>query len=506
MIHEKTAGELTQALESKTLSVVEIVTAHLKRTEAVNPAVNAVCTVNPQAMAAATDADRRLASGGTVRALEGVPFVVKDVIETKDLRTTFGSLIMDDFVPSEDAVVVERLKAAGAILLGKANTPEYAADITTTNRIFGITRNPWDLNTSAGGSSGGTGAAVAAGMAPLGVGTDLGGSIRTPAAFNGIVGLRPAPGRVPQYPQEFGWDTLVPHVTGPMCRTVDDTARMLAVMAGPDDRDPSTLPAPAHDYVRAASGEVSLVGRRIAFAPDLGGRVPTDPEVRAAAEQVAVGFEHLGCVVEEACFDLSDLTEIIAGTRAFAMVARQADRLEAHRDVMTANLIRQAAGALDYDLRSVTRAERLRTLYWHRLRTFMENYDYIITPTLGVPAFRIDQPMPSEVGGVAVERFADVLLSTYAFSVTGLPVMALPCGWNQAGLPLSFQIVGHRLREDLVLEAASAYAAAHPDCFTSPVVDVNQARPVHGDFTVDYSGFVSSATRLSKAGENCENG
>ena len=496
MIHELTANELTEAVHSKTLSVSEIVTAHLERIEAVNPAVNAICTINPEAPAAAAASDRRIAAGETVRALEGVPFVVKDVIETRDVRTTFGSLIMADFVPSEDAVVVERLKSAGAILLGKANTPEFAADITTTNAIFGITRNPWNLNASSGGSSGGTGAAVAAGMAPLGVGTDLGGSIRTPAAFNGIVGLRPAPGRVPQYPQEFGWDTLVPHVTGPMCRTVDEVGQMLAVMAGPDDRDPSTLPAPEHDYVRAASGQQSLNGRRIAFAGDLGGRVPTDPEVLASAEQAGRRFEALGCVVEEACFDLSDLTEIIAGTRAFAMVARQADRLEAHRDVMTANLIRQATGALEYDLRSVTRAERLRTGYWHRLREFMQKYDYIITPTLGVPAFRLDQPMPSEVGGVAVERFSDVLLSTYAFSITGLPVLAVPSGWNQAGLPLSFQIVGHRQREDLVLEAASAYAAAHPECFAIPRVDVNQARPVHADFTVNYSGFVSSATRL----------
>ena len=281
-----------------------------------------------------------------------------------------------------------------------------------------------------------------------------------------------------------------------MCRTVDDIGRMLAVIAGPDDRDPSTLPTPEHDYIHAASGEQSLEGRHIAFARDLGGRVPTDPEVMIAAEQTARRFEALGCVVEEACFDLCDLTEIIAGTRAFAMVARQADRLEAHRDVMTANLIRQVTGALDYDLRSVTRAERLRTRYWHRLRTFMQKFDYIITPTLGVPAFRLDQPMPAEVGGVVVERFADVLLSTYAFSITELPVIAVPCGWNRAGLPLSVQIVGHRHREDSVLQAASAYAGAHPEYFASPSVDVTQARPVHADFTVNYAGFVSSATRL----------
>jgi len=496
MIHEQTINDLTVAIKAKTLSVTEIVAAHLARTESLNPVLNAVCTINPDALATAAQADRRIAAGEPVRSLEGVPFVVKDVIDTKDLRTTYGSLIMTDFVPHEDAVIVERLKAAGAILIGKANTPEYASDITTTNPIFGITRNPWDVNTSAGGSSGGTGAAVAAGMATIGVGTDFGGSIRSPAAFNGIVGLRPVPGRVPIYPQEFGWDLLVPHVAGPMCRSVADTGRMLAVIAGPDDRDPSSLPSHRQDYVQAASGTQNLKGRRIAFAGDLGARVPTDGEVMASAERAAQHFEALGCVVEDACFDLSDLTEIIAGTRAFTMIARHAKRLEAHQPVMTANLIRQVTGALGYNVRDIAEAERLRTRYWHRLREFMQNYDYIMTPTLGVPAFRLDQPMPSEVNGIPVERFADVLLSTYAFSITGLPVIALPCGWNQSGLPMSLQIVGHRHREDSVLEAACAYEAAHPEHFASPVVDLARAKPVHGDFTVEYSGFVSSATRL----------
>jgi amidase len=178
------------------------------------------------------------------------------------------------------------------------------------------------------------------------------------------------------------------------------------------------------------------------------------------------------------------------------MIARHAKRLEAHQPVMTANLIRQVTGALGYNVRDIAEAERLRTRYWHRLREFMQNYDYIMTPTLGVPAFRLDQPMPSEVNGIPVERFADVLLSTYAFSITGLPVIALPCGWNQSGLPMSLQIVGHRHREDSVLEAACAYEAAHPEHFASPVVDLARAKPVHGDFTVEYSGFVSSATRL----------
>jgi amidase len=431
--------------------------------------------------------DRRLKAGEPPRPLEGVPFVVKDVVPTAGLRTTFGSTLYEHHVPDHDAVSVERLKAAGAILIGKTNTPEFAHDVNTTNKIFGTTRNPWNLRATAGGSSGGTGAALAAGMAPLGLGTDLGGSIRIPSAFCGTVGLRPVPGRVPVYPAEFGWDTLVQHVQGPMARTVEDCALMLAVLAGPDDRDPSSLPAPAPEVSRAARAERSLAGRRVAYSRDLDGLVPVDPEVARLTGEAARVFESLGCAVEEDCFDLSDLREIIAGTRAFGMVARYADRLDAFREQLTAQLVNQVTDALKLDVRAVTRAERLRTAYWQRVRRFLERYDYILTPTVGVPAFRLDRPLPTEIGGVAVERFYDVFLTTYAFSVTGLPALSLPCGVTAEGLPVGLQIVGRRLREDRVLEAATAYAAACPHHFRRPTIDLDAAREIQE--TVVTTGF-----------------
>jgi amidase len=468
---DRSAVDVAAAIAARKVSAAEVVQAFLDRIERVNPVVNAICTVNPRALDEAAACDRRLRSGEPPRRLEGVPFVVKDVVPTAGVRTTFGSAIHAEHIPDEDAVAVERLKAAGAILLGKTNTPEFAHDVNTTNLLFGTTRNPWDLRTTAGGSSGGTAAALAAGMALVGLGTDLGGSIRIPSAFCGTVGLRPAPGRVPVYPTEFGWDTLVAHVQGPMTRTVEDCALMLAVLAGPDDRDPSSLPEPAHDFVGAGRPAGTLAGRRAAYSPDLGGLVPVDPEVARLAEAAARVFERLGCAVEEACFDPSDLREIIAGTRAFGMVARYADRLDAFRARMTPQLINQVTDALTLDVRAIARAERLRTAYWQQVRRFLERYDYILTPTVGVPAFRLDQPLPATIGGVRVERFYDVFLLTYAFSVTGLPALSLPCGVTVDKLPVGLQIVGRRLREERVLEAAAAYAATCPEHFRRPAID-----------------------------------
>ncbi len=484
---DMTALGLAAEIAKRSVSATEVVQAFLDRIERVNSAVNALCTLNPRALAEAADCDRRLRSGEPPRPLEGVPFVVKDVIETAGLRTTFGSSILQHHVPAEDALAVERLKAAGAVLLGKTNTPEFAHDVNTTNKIFGTTRNPWNLRATAGGSSGGTAAALAAGMAPLGLGTDLGGSIRIPSAFCGTVGLRPAPGRVPVYPADFGWDTLVAHVQGPMARTVEDCAALLAVLAGPDDRDPSSLPGPVPDYVRAARGDGRLAGRRAAYSRDLGGLVPVDPEVARLAGSAARVFETLGCAVDEDCFDPSDLREIIAGTRAFGMIARYAERLDAFRSQMTPQLVNQVADALRLDVRAITRAERLRTAYWHRVRRFLERYDYILTPTVGVPAFRLDEPLPTTIGGAVVERFYDVFLLTYAFSVTGLPALSLPCGVTAGGLPVGLQVVGRRLREDHVLEAAAAYAAACPQHFRRPAIDLAAARNL--EETVVTTGF-----------------
>ena len=487
-ILEASAGALAAAIGAHQLGAREVMQAVLARIETYNPTLNAICTLNHQALAEAEAIDQRLAAGEPVRPLEGVPFVVKDNIFTKGLRTTFGSRLLEHDVPDEDSICVERLKAAGGVVIGKTNTPEFAHDVNTANFVFGTTRNPWNLNCTAGGSSGGTGAAVAARLAPVGLGTDLGGSIRIPSAFNGLVGIRPVPGRVAFYPTEFGWDTLVAHVQGPMARSVADIGLMLSVLAGPDDRDPMSLPDQGLDFVGAARGDTALTGKRVALSIDLKRLVPVDAEVAALTRQAAHQFETLGCEVTEDCFETSDLAEIIHGTRGFGMIGRYAERYDQHKDRMTPPLLNQIEAALALDLRAVTRSERLRTTYWHRVRRFLTRYDYIITPAVGAPAFRLDHPLPTEVGGRQVERFYDIFLTAYAFSVTGLPAMAVPCGFTSAGLPVGLQIVGPRLREDLVLQAAAAYAAACPHQFRRPEIDLTTAKPLGEAFSSP--GFV----------------
>jgi amidase len=460
-----TAVEIASAVAERKLSAAEVTRAFLARIDALNPTINAICTPNPGALAEADEIDHRLARGEVARPLEGVPFLVKDNLDTKGLRTTFGSRLMENNVSS-------------GVLLGKTNTPEFAHDVNTSNLLFGTTRNPWDPMVTAGGSSGGSGAAVAAGFAPLAIGTDLGGSIRIPASFNNLVGIRPAPGRVPFYPTEYAWDTLVPHLAGPLAGTVADAALMLAVMAGPDDRDPTSLPAADVAFQDAASGMASIGGRKIALTIDFGGIVPVDPEVAAVTRKAAAIFEGLGCTVEEIALDASDLAEIIAGTRSFGMVARYAERYDAFRDLMTLQLRNQVEAALEMDVRSIVRAERLRTGYYRRISQIMSRFDYVLTPSCGAPPFRLDEPLPKSVGGRKVARFYDVFLTTYAFSITGLPMISLPAGLTRAGLPVGVQLAARRLREDSAIEAGGAYAAAAPGLFCRPTVDVARALPI----------------------------
>ena len=479
------AARIARAVAERKVSAREVAEAMLARVDAVNPTLNAICTLNEKALDEADAVDRRLAGGAAPRPLEGVPVVVKDNIFTRGIRTTFGSRILEHDVPEEDSICVERLRAAGAIVLGKTNTPEFAHDVNTTNPIFGTTRNPWNVNHTAGGSSGGTGSAVAGRLAPAGLGTDLGGSIRIPCSFNGLAGIRAAPGRVAFYPTEFGWDTLVAHVQGPMARTVEDVGLLLDVLSGPDDRDPMSLPAQGLDFAAAARGPAEpadLAGTRLALSIDLGGLVPVEPETEALVRGAARDLAALGCEVTETFFDNSSLAEIIFGTRGFGMIARYTERYERHREVMTPPLINQIEAAQDVNVHAIAKAERLRTDHWHRVRALVERHDFIITPAVGAPAFRLDRPLPDEVGGRKVERYYDIFLTAYTFSVTGLPAMSIPCGFTSDGLPVGLQVVGPRLREDLLLRFAAAFAAAHPEHYRTPEIDLAAARPVADAF------------------------
>ena len=482
------ARDMAAGVAAGRFGATDLIDAALARTAEVNGAVNAICTLNPEARAEAAAIDVRLKSGAPPRPLEGVPFAIKDNIETRGLRTTFGSLTRKDHVPDVDGICVERLRAAGGVLLGKANTPEFAHDVVTTNRIFGPSRNPWDLRRTSGGSSGGSGAAVAAGIVPLAIGTDLGGSIRVPAAYNGIVGLRTVPGGVPIHPAEFAWDTLTNHVHGPLTRSVGDTCLAMSVLAGPDPRDPRSLRTVTPDYA-ACAGARSLAGKRLVCVRDFAGAVPTDPAVLAQMEAAVQRLADLGAEIVWEEIPLDGLREVVSGTRAFGMIGRYAAIVEAHRGDLMEQLVNQVEGSLKLSLRDVVDAERQRTVYWNRIRPFLTEFDAIVTPATGTTAFRLDEPLPVEVGGKTVERFYDTLLAAYAFTVVDAAAAVVPSGLTPEGLPTGIQIVGGRLSDAAALEVAAAYEAAHPELFAMAEIDLSvplsqEVRATTGGYTI----------------------
>jgi amidase len=464
------ATELSRLYRSRKVSPLEVMRAVLERLDRVNPLVNAVVTFDREA--ALREARRATAAlarrSAALGPLHGIPVGIKDVTPTKGMRTTFGSKLFEDHIPLEDAAVVERLKAAGAIVLGKTNTPEFAFGPNTVNDVFGATRNPWNLALSAGGSSGGSAAALATGICPIAQGTDLGGSLRGPAALCGVVGFRTTPGLIPRYPEVLAWDSY--SVEGPMARTVADTALMLSVMAGPADvRSPMNYSTDTKPFL-AAVKQPSVKGSRIAWSPDLGGLVTVDPEIASACEASAGVFRKLGARVERASADMHDVPDIVALTRGFLMVARHADKVERWRDQLQAGLVENTSQGLGMTSRDVARGELLRTQLWNRVRAFFETHDLWLTPTAAVPPFPIELPHAMEIGGKPAGKTLQRSYLTYAFSVLGLPAISVPCGFTREGLPIGLQIVGPPRHEAAVLRAAAAFEAAQPWAHRIPPV------------------------------------
>ncbi len=396
------ATELQRLYRARKTSPLEVMRAVLDRVDAVNPRLNAIVTLEREpAMKAARAATVALTKGKKLGPLHGVPVTIKDLTHTKGIRTTWGSRIFEHHVPTEDSLIVERLKAAGAIVLGKTNTPEFGAGGNTFNAVFGATRNPWNPALTCGGSSGGAAVALATGMGPIAQGSDTGGSLRTPAAFCGVVGFRTSPGLVPYYPKLLGWDSI--GVTGPMARTVADTALMLSVVAGPDDRSPISYEADTAAFTRAVKSP-SVKGWRVAWTPDLAGLIPVDPEVARVAEASMRVFRSLGARVESACCDFSEVNDIVLGTRGLSMVANHADKLPAWKDQMQKGLVWNIEQGLKLSPEEIARAEVLRTTLWHRVRTFMETRELLLLPTVAVPPFPVEQPYPTHLGAVRLHE------------------------------------------------------------------------------------------------------
>jgi amidase len=454
------ATELARLYRARKVSPLEVMQAVLARVDRVNPKVNAIVTLTREsALAEARAATRALGRRKDLPPLFGVPVTIKDLVPTRGVRTTWGSKIYEHHVPTEDALVVERLKAAGAIVIGKSNTPEFGAGANTFNAVFGATKNPWDLARTCGGSSGGAGVALATGMGPIAQGSDLGGSLRIPAAFCGIVGFRTTPGLVPVYPRELAWDEL--SVSGPMARTVADTALMLSAIAGPDDRSPISYAADPRELLRAVRAP-SVKGCRVAWTPDLNGLIPVDAEVARVAEQAGRVFRSLGARVEAAAPEFTETHEIVLATRGLSMAAHHAEKLARWREMMQPGLVWNIEQGLALTAQQIGQGEKLRTVLWHRVRTFFERYDFLILPTVAVPPFPVEQPYPTAINGRPLANYIQWVYLTYAITLTGLPAISIPCGFTNEGLPVGLQIVGRRRQEGAVLAAAAAFERAAP--------------------------------------------
>jgi len=452
------ALELAALIREKSVSPVEVVDAALARIERLNPGLNCFCTVTAEeARDAALAAEAAVMTGEPLGALNGVPFSVKDLVFTRRVLTTGGSRLFADHVPEEDGVCVERLKGAGGVMLGKTNTPEFGHKGVTDNPLFGITRNPWNPALTPGGSSGGAGAAVAAGLGPLAVGTDGGGSIRIPASFCGIYGLKPSFGRVPQYPAFRGWE-LFSH-TGPMTRTVRDAALMLDAMAGPDDRDRYSLPAAGGASFLEAC-DAGIAGLSVGWSPDLG-HAAVDPEVLDLCTQAAVRFESLGCHVEVVTPTWENPEEIFRVMAAAETHAAWGERLGEAEGQLDRSLVALLRFGATITLDQYLRASHARHDLWTDVQRFLARFDLLITPTVAVAPFEVGRPGVKEIAGRAVSPLGWIPF-TYPFNLTGQPAATVPVGFTAAGLPVGLQIVGRRHADRTVLAASAAYEAAAP--------------------------------------------
>lgn len=451
-----TATELAKKIRSKELSAKEVMTAHLEQIDRVNPKVNAIVTYLPeQALEGAAAADEMLARGEPVGPLHGLPIAHKDLVETKGIRTTYGSPIYKDNVPDQDALIVERLKKAGAVTIGKTNVPEFGAGSQTFNEVFGETLNPYDLGRTCGGSSGGAAVALACGMIPIADGSDLGGSLRNPANFCNVVGFRTAPGRVPKWPAAVAWAPF--SVQGPMARTVEDAALMLSAIAGPDPRFPISIAEPAEIFTRPLERNFKNV--KIAWSMDLGG-IPVDTRIVETIEKQRSVFESLGCVPEQAFPDLSGADEAFKVWRAWLFDLQYSTLLKTHRHLMKDTVIWNTEEGRKLTGPQIGRAEIKRTAIYHRMREFMAEYEYLILPVSQVPPFDVKQRYITEINGIKMDTYLDWMRSCYYISVTGHPAISVPCGFTAEGLPVGIQIVGRHQSEFSVLQLAHAFEQA----------------------------------------------
>jgi len=450
------AVEMAKLIRAKKLSAREALAMHLKQIERVNPKVNAIVTLVPEMAAeAAAKADEMQAHNEKLGPLHGLPVAHKDLMETRGIRTTFGSLLYKDYIPTEDDLDVIRMRQAGAVIVGKTNTPEFGAGSQTFNKVFGATHNPYDLTKTCGGSSGGAAVALACGLVPVATGSDTGGSLRNPAAFCNVVGFRPSIGRVPYPNASFAWSTL--STSGCLGRSVADLALALSTIAGPDSRAPLSIHEPGELFARPL--DRSFKGVRVAWFKDLGG-VPFDPRVRTVVDGHRATFESLGCIVEQAEPDFAPAEISFRILRAWGSASAHSAQLREHPDAFKDTLKGEIEEGQRLSGVDLARAETARAQMWRRFQAFLEKYEYFILPTTQLPAFDVNTPYPTQIAGVHFESYIDWMKSCWYISATGNPAASVPGGFTPEGLPVGVQIVGRDKEDFSVLQMAHAFEQA----------------------------------------------
>jgi len=455
----KSARELASLVRTRAVSPVEVLDAHLTVIERLNPKLNAIVTLAAdQARTAARAAEEAVMRGTALGQLHGLPIGIKDVTLTAGIRTTFGSPLFKDNVPNEDAEVVRRLKAAGAIVLAKTNTPEFATGANTVNELFGATRNPWNLELSPAGSSGGSAVAVATGMLPIAQGTDFGCSIRIPAAFCGIVGIRPTPGLTPNHPMPLAWDPGQVH--GPLARTAEDAAMMLDAIVGFSRLTPISV-APPWQSALAVVEEVSdAKGLRVAYVSDMGG-IGIDAEIDTICRRAAERLGSVGATVEQIAFDVSDGRDPYQTWRGAWMVGQQFVRLsllEQFGDNLKGNI----KAGLSVTALDLARAEQTRQQVFHRFRKLFERYDVLITPAAPVRPYPLTMNFPNEINGQEFTNYVDWIAPAFLVTLVSLPAGSVPAGTTSDGLPVGLQIVASRFEEPKILSIAKLVQKLNP--------------------------------------------
>jgi amidase len=451
------AVDMVDFIRKKKLSAREVMQAHLKQINSVNPKVNAVVThvLEEQLMAQAAAADESLAKGKWLGPLHGLPVGVKDLHETAGIRTTYGSPLHRDFVPDFDCRVVQREKAAGAIVIGKTNVPEFGLGSQTFNPVFGPTRNPYDVTKTCGGSTGGGAVALACGMVPLADGSDMGGSLRNPPNFCNVVGIRCSPGRVPNVPTNLGWFTL--SVPGPVARNVSDCAFFLSVLAGYDNHSPISIEQSGEQFAKPLEGR-SFKGVRVAMFKDLG--LPWEPEVKNAVQAQRKVFESLGCIVEEAEPDFRDANECFVAWRHWSTELAFGDLLASKGAQLNEYIHWHVEEGRKLTGPYLSRVEAKRTALFQCMVAFLNKYEFFLLPVNQVLPFDVTTHYPTEIAGTKMENYIAWMKSAYYISTVGNPAISVPCAFSPSGLPIGLQIVGRLHDEWGVLQMAYAFEQA----------------------------------------------